>query len=120
VQYGRVNAGGTLALLTPARTAAPAQVTLRGELSSRVQMRSYTRIVPAGTLTATLAFRGPRSLSLALAEDNAPGPGATTSGPSPLRIVRPVPAGAVRIVVRALRPGRVRYVLTLRQTNGGG
>jgi subtilisin family serine protease len=119
VQYGRINAAGTLSVLTPARTAAPTRVTFRGVLSARAPTRSYTRVVDAGTLTATLAFKGAPSVSLALVHDSPSGPGAVATGASPLRLVRLVQAGTVRIVVRAVRPRRARFVLTLHQSNGG-
>jgi subtilisin family serine protease len=62
VQYGRIDAGRTLALLRPA---AATNVVFRGMLGNRLRSRSYNLDVGAGAFSATLRFTGGKRLTLA-------------------------------------------------------
>jgi subtilisin family serine protease len=62
VQYGRIDAGKTLALLRPASAT---KVAFRGTLGTRVRMRTYDLDVGAGAFSATLRFTAGKRLTLA-------------------------------------------------------
>ena len=94
VQYGRIDAGRTLVLLSPATSA---QAVLSGTLGPGVRERSYSLDVGEGLLTAVLSFTGAKRLTLSL------GP-AHVAGPSPLRLTTVVPAG--RAVLRVTGDGK--------------
>jgi len=103
VQYGRVDAPGTLTALAPAPPPPPPPaeiVTYRGTLTPRAREQSYSRMIPAGRLTATLSFTGARTLSLWLIPAASSGTPVRVSGPSPLQLERVMPAGTVRLTVR--------------------
>jgi subtilisin family serine protease len=76
VQYGRIDAGKTLALLRPAATTS---VLFRGTLGRKVRMRTYNVDVGAGSFTAVLRFTGGRRLLLAT-------PIGQAAGRSPLQV----------------------------------
>jgi len=61
VQYGRIDAGRTLALLRPA---AETSAVFRGTLGGRVRARTYNVDVGSGALSATLRFTGGKRLTL--------------------------------------------------------
>jgi hypothetical protein len=103
VQYGRIDAPGTLSALAPPPAPPPpaeTTVVINGTLNARARERFYMRTIKAGQLLATLGFRGARSLSLTLIPQDPPGETVRVAGPSPLRIERALPAGTVRFVVR--------------------
>ena len=95
VQYGRIDAGKTLRLLSPATSA---QATFNGTLAAGVGgERSYSLDVGDGLLTAVVQFTGPKRLTLSV------GP-AHVTGASPLRLTSVVAAG--RAVLRVTGDGR--------------
>ena len=94
VQYGRIDAGRTLGLLSPATSA---QAVLNGTLGPGARERSYSLDVGDGLLTAVLSFTGAKRMTLSL------GP-AHVAGPSPLRLTTVVPAG--RAVLRVTGDGK--------------
>jgi subtilisin family serine protease len=76
VQYGRIDAGKTLALLRPAATTS---AVFRGTIGSKVRTRSYSLDVGAGSFTAVLRFTGGKRLTLAT-------PIGQVAGRSPLQL----------------------------------
>jgi subtilisin family serine protease len=76
VQYGRIDAGRTLALLRPA---AATNAVFRGTLGKRARMRSYNLDVGAGPFSAVLRFTGGKRLTLVT-------PIGRVSGRSPLQL----------------------------------
>jgi len=76
VQYGRIDAGKTLALLRPARATA---VTFKGTVGRKVRSRAYTVDVGAGPFTAILRFMGGKRMTLST-------PLGRVSGRSPLQL----------------------------------
>jgi subtilisin family serine protease len=76
VQYGRIDAGKTLALLRPAATTS---VVFRGTVGRKVRTRTYNLDVGAGSFTAALRFTGGKRLVLATS-------GGKVAGPSPLQV----------------------------------
>jgi subtilisin family serine protease len=103
VEYGRIDAPGTLAALAaPAPPPLPQETTaaFKGRLTARSREQSYTRSIQAGSVIATLAFKRARSLTLTLVPQDPAGETVRVAGPSPLRIERVLPAGIVRFVVR--------------------
>jgi subtilisin family serine protease len=113
VQFGRVDAPGTLAALAAAPPP-PQQETktvFKGKLTARSRERTYTRAVQAGSVVATVAFTGARSLTLTLVPQKPPGKTVRVAGPSPLRIERALPAGTVKFVVRGA--AAATYTLTI-------
>jgi hypothetical protein len=85
----------------------------RGTLTARSREQSYTRTVPAGQVTATLAFKGARTLSLWLIPQDPAGPSVRARGPSPLQLQRVMPAGTARFVVRSDATTTSTYTLTI-------
>jgi subtilisin family serine protease len=89
VQYGRIDAGKTLALLHPA---AATKVVFRGTLGSRVRARTYSLDVGAGPFTAVLRFTGGKRLTLSTPIGRVVGNspiqlnGASTAGPFTLKV----------------------------------
>jgi subtilisin family serine protease len=89
VQYGRIDAGKTLALLRPA---AATSAVFRGTLGSRVRARTYNLDVDAGAFSAVLRFTGRSRLTLATPIGRATGNspiqlnGTSTTGRSTLRV----------------------------------
>ena len=107
---------GTLtALVSPA----PQETTtvFKGTLTAHSREQSYTRAIQAGRVIATLAFKGARSLTLTLIPQDPAGETVRAAGPSPLRLERVLPAGAVRFVVRG-DPHRTTYTLTITNQPG--
>jgi len=103
VSRGRVDAAATLAALVPSLVTPPVVApnptfTVRGSLSRRAPRLVYRRVLGAGLLTATLSFKGARTLTLSI-RDDANALLAQTSGRSPLRLSRPVPGGRFSIAV---------------------
>jgi subtilisin family serine protease len=76
VQYGRIDAGRTLALLRPA---AATSAVFSGTLGSRARVRSYDIGIGAGPFTAVLRFTGKKRLTLST-------PFGQVAGRSPLRL----------------------------------
>jgi len=76
VQYGRIDAGKTLALLRPAATTS---VVFRGTVGRKVRSRTYSLDVGAGSFTAVLRFTGGKRLVLAT-------PIGRVAGRSPLQV----------------------------------
>jgi subtilisin family serine protease len=118
VQYGRVDAPGTLGALAASTPPPPRATTtvLKGKLTARSREQSYTRSIQAGSVLATLSFRGTRSLTLTLIPQDPAGETVRVAGPSPLRIERALPAGTVTFVVR----GAAAATYTLTVTNRPG
>ena len=120
VQYGRIDAPGTLAALTPPPPPPPppaTSVTYQGTLTARSREQSYVRTIPGGRLTATLAFKGSRTLSLWLIPKDPAGPAVRVTGPSPLQLERVIPAGTVQLLVRGDFT-TTTYTLTMRTQPG--
>jgi subtilisin family serine protease len=106
VQYGRIDAGRTLALLpTAAEPALVAKAVFRGTIGPHARARTYRVTAGAGTLAATLRFSGAGKLVLSL------GSGARVAGTSPLLLRTSVDAGAVAL--RVAGTGRATFVLTV-------
>jgi subtilisin family serine protease len=76
VQYGRIDAGKTLALLRPA---AATTAVFRGTLGNRMRVRTYNLDVGAGPFTAVLRFTGGKRLTLST-------PIGRVAGSSPLQL----------------------------------
>jgi subtilisin family serine protease len=89
VQYGRIDAGKTLALLRPA---AATSVVFRGTIDRKVRMRTYSLDVGAGSFAAVLRFTGGKRLTLATPFGKVAGRsplqvnGTSTPGPFALRV----------------------------------
>jgi subtilisin family serine protease len=103
VEYGRIDAGRTLGLLSPATSA---QAAFNGSLGGgKARERSYPLDVGDGLLTAVLRFTGAKRLTLSVGS-------AHVTGTSPLRLTTVVPAG--RAAVRVGGDGkRSTFVLTV-------
>jgi subtilisin family serine protease len=103
VQYGRIDAGRTLGLLSPATAA---QAVFNGIFGAgNPRERSYAVDAGDGLLTATLQFSGAKRLTLSLGSSR-------VTGTSPLRLTTVVPAG--RAVIRVSGDGKkAKYVLTV-------
>ncbi len=117
VQYGRINAPRTLSLISPAQSVKAGAV-FRGRLGAQTSTRTFSLQVAAGTVSATLTFKGSRTLSLALASGDGAPALARVAGPSPLRFERAVPAGTIRIVVS--RAKRASFVLSVSYSRSVG
>jgi subtilisin family serine protease len=76
VQYGRIDAGKTLALLRPAATTS---VVFRGAIGPKVRTRTFNLDVGAGSFTAVLRFTSGKRLVLAT-------PIGKAAGRSPLQV----------------------------------
>jgi len=76
VQYGRIDAGKTLALLRPA---AAKSAVFRGVVGGKVRTRTYNLDLGTGPFTAVLRFTGAKRLTLAT-------PLGRVAGPSPLQL----------------------------------
>jgi subtilisin family serine protease len=76
VQYGRIDAGRTLALLRPAGVAS---AVFKGTLGSRARVRTYNLDVGAGPFSAVLRFSGGKRLTLST-------PVGRVTGRSPLQL----------------------------------
>ncbi len=76
VQYGRIDAGKTLALLRPA---AAKSAVFRGVVGGKVRTRTYNLDLGAGPFTAVLRFTGGKRLTLST-------PLGRVAGPSPLQL----------------------------------
>jgi subtilisin family serine protease len=76
VQYGRIDAGKTLALLRPA---AAKSAVFRGVVGPKVRARSYSLDLGAGPFTAVLRFTGGKRLTLST-------PFGRVAGRSPLQL----------------------------------
>ena len=103
VQYGRIDAPGTLSALRPATPpAVPTETTtvVKGTLTARSREQSFTQPIQPGRVIATLAFKGARTLTLTLVPQDPAGETVRAVGPSPLRLERLIRASAVRFVVR--------------------
>ena len=89
VQYGRIDAGKTLALLRPA---AATSVAFRGTIDRKVRTRTYNLEVGAGSFTAVLRFTGAKRLTLTTPFGKVAGRsplqvnGTSTPGPLALRV----------------------------------
>jgi subtilisin family serine protease len=103
VQYGRIDAGRTLGLLSPATTA---RAVFNGAFGAgNPRERSYSLDVGVGLLAATLRFTGAKRLTFSV------GPSRVT-GTSPLRLTTVVAAGRAVIRVTGDRK-KATYVLTV-------
>jgi subtilisin family serine protease len=89
VQYGRIDAGRTLALLRPA---AATSAVFKGTLGSRVRVRSYNLEIGTGAFSAVLRFTGGKRLTLST-------PIGRVAGPSPLQLNGTSPAGTFNLRV---------------------
>jgi subtilisin family serine protease len=102
VQYGRIDAGKTLGLLSPATSA---KATFSGTLGPHLaRQRSYSLAVGDGIVTATLSFSGAKRLTLYVGS-------AHVTGPSPLRVT--TVSSARPQVVRVAGDGRTRTSFVL-------
>jgi subtilisin family serine protease len=102
VQYGRIDAGKTLALLRPAGATS---AVFRGTLGSRVRSRAYKLDVGAGPFTAVLRFTGGKRLTLIT-------PIGRVAGPSPLQVDGTSLAGAFTLQVSGTG-AKTTYVLNV-------
>jgi subtilisin family serine protease len=103
VQYGRIDAGKTLGLLSPATSA---KAVFSGAFGAgNPRERSYSLDAGDGVLTAVLQFNGAKRLTVSV--------GATrVTGTSPLRLTTVVAVG--RVTVRVSGDGKkATYVLTV-------
>jgi hypothetical protein len=103
VQYGRIDAGRTLGLLSPATSA---RAVFNGTFGAgNRRERSYPLDVGDGLLTAVLQFTGAKRLTLSVGSSH-------VTGTSPLRLTTVVAAG--RAAVRVGGGGKkTTYVLTV-------
>jgi subtilisin family serine protease len=114
VQFGRVDAPGTLSALVPPPPpqAKETTVVLKGTLTARRREQSFTRTVQAGRVTATVTFKRARSLTLTLIPQDPSGETLRVSGSSPLRIDRVLPTGTIKFVVRGAL-NTTTFILTI-------
>ena len=125
VEYGRIDAAAALsgvadAFVSSPPTAAPASVsivTLRGRLTPRNPVRVYRRRLSSMVVTATLRFSGGRDLTLSI-RDQAGKLLGTTTGRSPVQLVRNLPSGSFAFSVRGRKPS-TSFELTLAGKAGG-
>jgi subtilisin family serine protease len=102
VQYGRIDAGKTLALLRPA---AAKSAVFRGVVGGKVRTRTYNLDLGAGPFTAVLRFTGGKRLTLST-------PLGRVAGPSPLQLNGTSTTGT--FVLRVSGTGaKTSFVLTL-------
>jgi len=102
VQFGRIDAGKTLGLLSPATSA---KAVFNGTLGPRIaRERSYSLDVGDGVVTAVLTFTGAKRLTLYLGSTR-------VTGTSPLRVSTVSSAGAE--VVRVGGDGRTKTSFVL-------
>jgi hypothetical protein len=106
VQSGRINAPRTLAEIQGRNTAV-----FRGKIAPQTPLRTFSLPVGAGRVVATLTIGGLRNLVLYLYSGERSEPVAQVKGSGSLRVVRDLPAGALRLVVSGSR--RVPFVLTV-------
>jgi subtilisin family serine protease len=108
VRYGRVDAAAAVAAVSggPAPTPSPSpttspspvgSVTFSGSLNQKQTSRSFGLTVAAGDVSSSLSFGRSKSLTLSIANNN--GAVGTASGPSVLRLVKSLPAGAYTFTV---------------------
>jgi subtilisin family serine protease len=116
VQFGRINAPRTLSLISAAQTVQAGRV-FTGRLGARASTRAFSLQVASGAMTATLTFKGSRTLSLALTSVDGT-PLARAAGPSPLRLEQAVPAGTIRLVVSGAK--RASFVLSVSYSRSAG
>ncbi|HEY8776775.1 MAG TPA: S8 family serine peptidase [Gaiellaceae bacterium] len=109
VQYGRIDAGRTLALLHPA---AATNVVFKGTLGNRVRTRSYNLDVGAGTFSAVLRFTGGRRLTLA-------SPIGRVTGDSPIQLNGTSTAGTFELRVSGTA-AKTAFVLAVTYVRGSG
>jgi hypothetical protein len=102
VQYGRIDAGKTLALLRPA---AATSAVFRGTVGGKLRTRSYSVDVGAGPFTAVLRFTGGKRLVLAT-------PVGKVAGPSPLQVNGASTPGTFALKVSGTRT-KTSFVLTV-------
>ena len=106
VQYGRIDAGRTLALLHPA---AAASAVFRATLDRVTRARSYAVKTGAGPFTALLRFTGGRRLTLSTSVGR-------VTGRSPLQLDGTTTAGTC--VLRVSGTGtKTSFVLTVTHAN---
>jgi subtilisin family serine protease len=114
VQAGRIDAGRTLSLLTPAvppASGARAKAVFRGTTGPRVRGRSYVLAVGTGILTARLSFTGGRKLALSLSPAEGDQAIARVSGRSPLQLSASPSAGTFRFRIVGDTRTKARFVL---------
>jgi subtilisin family serine protease len=102
VQYGRIDAGKTLALLRPAGSS---RVVFRGTLGPHARTRTFAVAVAPGPLTAALSFTGGRKLTLTT-------PLGRASGRTPLQVSGGAPAGVFTLRVDG-SGARTTFVLSV-------
>ena len=102
VQYGRIDAGKTLALLRPA---AAKSAVFRGVVGARVRSRAYSLDLGAGLFTAVLRFTGGKRLTLFT-------PLGQASGGSPLQLNGTSTPGTFTLRVTGTG-ARTSFVLTV-------
>jgi thermitase len=102
VQYGRIDAGRTLALLHPA---AATNVVFRGMLGNRLRSRSYSLDVGEGAFSATLRFTGGKRLTLAA-------PIGRATGNSPIQLNGTTVPGSFTLRVSGAR-AKTSFVLAV-------
>jgi subtilisin family serine protease len=115
VQFGRIDASGTLTALgapaVPAVPVAGTRISLTGTLSRAARTRAYTRTVGGG-LRAVLRFRSGARLSLLVLDPAGDRVGAVT-GLSPVRLGAQRLNGSLRFVVTGSVRTKISYTLTL-------
>jgi subtilisin family serine protease len=102
VQYGRIDAGRTLALLRPA---AAKSAVFRGVVGRKVRTRTYNIDLGAGPFTAVLRFTGGKRLTLST-------PLGRVAGPSPLQLNGTSTTGTFALRVSGMG-AKTSFVLTL-------
>jgi subtilisin family serine protease len=104
VEYGRIDAGRTLGLLSPATSA---KAVFNGTLGPRIaRERSYSLDVADGLVTAVLSFTGAKRLTLSSGS-------ARITGTSPLRLANVASAGRQTFRVGGDGRSRTTFVLTV-------
>jgi subtilisin family serine protease len=102
VQYGRIDAGRTLALLRPAGSS---RIVFRGTLGPSTRTRTFAVAVGAGPATATLRFTGGTRLTLTSALGR-------VAGRSPLQVSGTATAGVLTFRVDGTG-AKTSFVLTV-------
>jgi subtilisin family serine protease len=102
VQYGRIDAGKTIGLLSPATSA---QAVFTGTLGPRIaRERTYSLDAGDGLLTAVLTFTGAKRLTLSVGS-------AHVAGTSPVHLTTALAAG--KVALRVTGDGRAKTAFVL-------
>jgi subtilisin family serine protease len=102
VQYGRIDAGKTLALLRPAGSS---HIVFSGTLGPRVRVRTFAVAVGTGPLTASLRFTGGKRLTLTT-------PLGSSAGRTPLQVSGNATGGVITLRVQG-NGAKTHFVLSV-------